>query len=828
MPAGFANSVRSLPASLLPALLENSLAGVGYFLPLTDEAGAVHDFTIDYLNPAAEHLLGPATPGLALSQWLPANQAAGILELLQAAYAHTQLVERVVGLPLPGGSISLRATAQQVGEGMLLNCLPVSEAVLAAAQEARQQSEARELAAYAEANRQREHLYHLLEQAPAMICVFDGPDHVFQFVNPAYQALVGARPLVGLPIAVAMPELKGQPIFALLDQVYQTGETFSAHEMLVQLDHANEGRTDLEQRYYNFIYQARRSQQEEISGIYVFAYDVTAQVEARQQIERQNELLEVRVAEGIRAAEAQREAQQADLRRIFEQTPVAIAILRGPELVIELANAAIGEIWGRPPANTLGQPYFQALPDTAGQGFENILAGVMRTGQPYSINEAPVTINRAHTGQSRQAYVDFTFQPLQDEAGHTTSLIAVGYEVTEQVGIRQQQQKQQNLLHSLFLEVPAPIAILAGPTFIYQLVNPAYQLIFPGRSLLNRPLLEALPELTDTPIPALLHHVYTTGKTYMAREMPLEVARVEGQPLETVYFTFTYQARRNELDQIDGVLVFAYDETEQVRARLSMQANQQQTQQLADELSNTNAQLTRANADLDTFVYMASHDLKAPITNIDGLLQALRHELTQPAAEADTETVLRLMQDSVQRFQRTIKYLTEVSRWQNVQDQPITHVSLPDVVADVCRDLAPLLAVTGGQVLLSPDSCTQLLFAEKHLRSLLYNLLSNGLKYRSPERAPLVQVRCHFNQEEAFVLEVEDNGLGLTPEQQQRVFGMFQRLHDHVEGSGIGLYLAKQVVEKTGGQLSVTSQVGVGSIFRAVLPQPIVKAERSH
>lgn len=818
MPAVSARSAPSLPPDLLPVLLEDSLAGIGYFRPLADPAGQAPDFAIAYLNPAAARLLGAATPGQALGQWLSENQAAGIRELLRAASAHTGLVERILELPLPEGSVSLRATARQAGEGLLLNCLPVSEAVLAAAQEARQQSEARELAAYAEANRQREQLYRLLEQAPALICVFSGPNHVFQFANAGYQAMVGYRALLGLPIAVAMPELAGHALVQLLDQVYQTGETYAAHEMPVQPGPATEA------QYYDFTYQARRNQQGQVDGIYVFAYEVTAQVQARQQMQRQNQELAQRVAEGIRAAEAQREVQQADLRRIFEQTPVAIAIMRGPELVLELANAAIGTIWGRDPAEVLGQPYFQALPDTAGQGFENVLAGVLQTGEPYSVNEAPVTLSRAHTGQPTQAYVNFIFQPLRDEAGHTTRLIAVGYEVTEQVRLRQQQQQQQELLHGLFMAAPAPIAILAGPDFVYQLVNPAYQQVFVGRHLLNRPLLEALPELAGTSVLAWLRQVYATGEIYTARELAVEIARIEGQPLETVYFTFTYQARRNELGQIDGVLVFAYDVTEQVLARLTIEANQQRAQQLADELNHTNAQLTRANADLDTFVYMASHDLKAPITNIDGLLQALRHELVQPAAEADIETVLRLMEDSVQRFQRTIKYLTEVSRWQNVQDQVVTHVSLAEVVGEVCRDLAPLLAVTNGQVLLSPDSCPQLLFAEKHLRSLLYNLLSNGLKYRSPERAPLVQVRCHFNEQREFVLEVEDNGLGLTPEQQQRVFGMFQRLHDHVEGSGIGLYLAKQVVEKAGGQLSVESKVGVGSIFRAILPQPIVEA----
>ncbi|MCA8831610.1 PAS domain-containing sensor histidine kinase [Hymenobacter pini] len=819
MSAQSASIPPGLPPDFLSVLLEETVAGVLYLVP-----DAAPDFAVAYSNQTARKLLGPlAEPGQLLSQWPVAAPARYLLVLLQEAHEQSQRQQQLFMLNLPSGSLPFRLIVRRVGGGLLLSCLPADSPELAAAQTAQRQSEARESAAYAEANRQREQLYHLLEQAPSMICVLSGPEHVFQFVNSNYAASLGNRPLLGLPIEVAVPGIQGHPVMALLNQVYQTGETYTAHEMPVQLRAEGPGQAKPEQYYYNFIYQARRNQQGQVDGIYVFAYDVTPQVQARQQIEWQNEQLAKRVEEGMQAAEQEREKQQADLQRIFEQAPVAIAIMRGPEFIVEQANAAIGTIWGRWPADTLGRPYFEAVAETAGQGFEEILDEVMRSGKPHLLNETPVIFNRSHTGQPAQAYINFVLQPLRSLQQEVTGVIVIGTEVTEQVQSRQLQQVQQQLLDGLFLDAPAPIAILAGPDMVYQLVNPAYQQLFPGRELLNRPLLEALPELLDTPVPELLRQVYATGETYVAREMELRLARQPGNLLETAYFTFTYQARRSAEGLVNGVLVFAYDVTQQVQARLVLEDSQVQTQLLADELQKTNTQLIRANADLDTFVYMASHDLKAPITNIDGLLQALRHELALPATEADTETVLRLMQDSVQRFQRTIKYLTDVSRWQQVQDLPASSVAVAELVADVCRDLAPLLAVTNGQVQVAADSCPELLFAEKHLRSLLYNLISNALKYRSPERVPLVQVRCTLPEPGMAVLEVQDNGLGLTPEQQQRVFGMFQRLHDHVEGSGIGLYLAKQVVEKAGGQLSVESQQGVGSTFRAILPQPTIQ-----
>ena len=110
-------------------------------------------------------------------------------------------------------------------------------------------------------------------------------------------------------------------------------------------------------------------------------------------------------------------------------------------------------------------------------------------------------------------------------------------------------------------------------------------------------------------------------------------------------------------------------------------------------------------------------------------------------------------------------------------------------------------------------------FAEKNLRSVVYNLLSNALKYRHPARRPHVDVRAHLRPGHT-VLEVHDNGLGLAPGQQARLFGMFQRFHDHVEGSGIGLFIVKRMVENAGGRIEVHSQLGAGTTFFVHLPHP--------
>ena len=169
------------------------------------------------------------------------------------------------------------------------------------------------------------------------------------------------------------------------------------------------------------------------------------------------------------------------------------------------------------------------------------------------------------------------------------------------------------------------------------------------------------------------------------------------------------------------------------------------------------------------------------------------------------------------RFTHTIHHLTDLSRLQKESDTPPHAVPLAPVIDGVRLDLAPLLAQTGGRFDVDVRAVPTVLFSEKNLRSVVFNLLSNALKYRHPDRPPLVRVRARRDGAWA-VLEVQDNGLGFDIGREEQLFAMFQRLHTHVEGSGVGLYMVKRLVENAGGRISVESQIGTGTTFTVHLP----------
>jgi PAS domain S-box-containing protein len=138
-------------------------------------------------------------------------------------------------------------------------------------------------AAYQRAENQRETYYNLFMQAPAMICILQGPEHRYSFVNPIYQQIFPHRQLLGRSVAEVLPEVQSQGIIDILDGVYQTGEIFYGNELKLQLERDASG--ELRDSYFNFVYQ-QFHEDGQVAGIMVFAFDVTALVLARQALEQ--------------------------------------------------------------------------------------------------------------------------------------------------------------------------------------------------------------------------------------------------------------------------------------------------------------------------------------------------------------------------------------------------------------------------------------------------------------------------------------------------------------------------------------------------------------
>jgi PAS domain S-box-containing protein len=669
--------------------------------------------------------------------------------------------------------------------------------------------------------------YTLLDMAPTAFMLLrpvfgaDGEtiiDVVYEYLNSVAQrkTLLSAQPAESL--RTLYPE--DEHLFAFYREAYLSGERAQY-----------EGTRQVAGLLFNFYLVAQR-QGPRLVVSFTNATD--------HPIEAVAEALHASLARE-QAARQQAERQQQDIHRFFEQAPVAISLLRGPQHVVELINELNATLLGSTREKLLGQPILEALPVLEGQGFDLVLQRVLQ-GETFVFREVLVVLDRAHLGLPDRGYYHVTYQPWRAEGGEIIGAIAAAIEVTDQVLARQQleqlnqelevrvqersqqalaaqmeAERQRTRLAQLIADAPIAICVLSGPDFVFELVNPHYQALFAGRTKPGLTLLEAVPEFEGHPVWYGLQEVYHTGRTHKKEATLVPVARPDGV-VEERYFTYTEQVRYNKLGQIDGVFVFAYEVTDHVLAREQVQRLNQKLTAANQELCAANKQLMRTNVDLDNFIYTASHDLKAPITNIEGLLHLLKKAL--PVAVRSNElvaSVLDRMYGSVERFTRTISHLTDVTKLQNEFAQPAETLVLADIVEDVRQDLLPQLIAAGAQFTVDVDNCQPRVFSEKNLRSILYNLLSNALKYRHPSRSPQIHVSCATDGDQ-LVLKVRDNGLGVSEWQQARLFQLFQRLHTHVEGSGLGLYMVKKIVENASGTIEVQSQVDVGTTFTIRFP----------
>jgi len=226
-----------------------------------------------------------------------------------------------------------------------------------------------------------------------------------------------------------------------------------------------------------------------------------------------------------------------------------------------------------------------------------------------------------------------------------------------------------------------------------------------------------------------------------------------------------------------------------------------------EELENKNQELRKVNIDLDNFIYTASHDLKAPIANIEGLLTALFEDIK----DADLDDIKRMVLLSIEKFKNTVHDLTEISKVQKESSEDVGVVNFKEVLGEIEEDIHASIADAKARIQ-TDFKVPEIHFSKKNLRSVIYNLVSNAVKYCSPDRMPVVNIST-FKKGQFVVLKVGDNGLGFNPSYQNKIFGMFKRLHQHVEGSGVGLYIVKRIIENSGGKIEVKSAVDVGTTF---------------
>lgn len=267
---------------------------------------------------------------------------------------------------------------------------------------------------------------------------------------------------------------------------------------------------------------------------------------------------------------------------------------------------------------------------------------------------------------------------------------------------------------------------------------------------------------------------------------------------ERVWEIKTFPIR--EIGKIKGVSVFIEDITQLKHSQL--------------KLIEKNRDLQKVNSELDSFVYRVSHDLRAPLTSILGLISLMKIE----TCPQKVNEYVALQEKSILKLDLFIKEIINLSRNSRL-GITVSEIDFAELISEIFESQHYSSSADNIEQIVEIEDGLSFYTDRQRLSIILNNLISNGLKYVNPhEKNPHIKLRVYAAPDNNCIIEVSDNGIGISEMYLPKIFEMFFRATQEFSGSGLGLYIVKETVEKLKGKISVKSKTRQGSLFKVTLP----------
>ena len=797
----------------------------------------------------------------------------------------------------------------------------------------RKQAEADLKLAKEEAEQQKRLYETVTSSTPDLIYVF-GLDYRFTYANQALLSMwgkswkesVGKRLLENgyEPWHAEMHERE-------IDQVVATGKPIRGE---VSFPHASLGN-----RIYDYILTPVFNEQGIVEAVAGTTRDVTERKQQEvenlnlteemaainEELGASNEELNATNEELLLSQEMLSQAN-SDLQQILNMLPASVVVIRGDELVVEMINNSNLEYWQKTKEEVVGRPFLEILPDLADQPFAGQLRKVMETGIVLDVKESPVLFTD-QDGNTRETYVDYTYQPLSDLEGNRNGVLVMSFEITDRVLskrmlekyahelslINNELAKSESRFKFLIREAPVAIGVLNGRDLIIESANSKLLEVW-GKSstVIGLTLSDALPELREQPFLRILDEVYTSGEAFYANEIR---AMLEHKGLlREFFFNVVYQPVADASGATADILVVAVDVTEQVNSRKKVeqaetilrhaieaanvgtwqihsatrelissprlkelfgyyaddemgldhaveQIHEEYRQEVTTAIENAITKggkydvsykvigyrdkkvrwlraLGNSTADLsgkfstftgvvmditdikqdelrkNDFIGMVSHELKTPLTSLNGYLQFLQRKVEKGNAMEAPAFDQPLKQ--VRQMTAMINGFLNVSRLDSGKIHiEKTRFDMADLIKESQEEHLELYA--SHKIILRSVPEVYVDADRAKVAQVINNLVSNAVKYST--NGTIIQISCEVAGD-VLRVGVSDHGIGIREQDVSRLFERYYRVENNsnVSGFGIGLYLSAEIIERHGGKIWAESEIGKGSIFYFELP----------
>lgn len=511
-----------------------------------------------------------------------------------------------------------------------------------------------------------------------------------------------------------------------------------------------------------------------------------------------------------------RHEEIASLRAVTDYLPVAV-ILVAPSGTIILANRQAESLFRYNHDELCGSMIETLIPGRFSHHAR------LRTGFLAHPEPRPMGVGRdlyARRKDNSEFPVEIGLSPLQ--VGEEQHVLATVIDITER-------KRLEERFRSTVESAPTAMVMVDHQGNIV-LVNAETERMFgyDRSALLGKPVEILIPQRYSTQHPAMRSGFFSKPSArLMGVGRDLYARRADGSE-------FPVEIGLNPVQAPDGAFVLAAiaditlrKEAEATLRRANEELERRVSERIAelagraDELARARDALERSNLDLQQFAYVASHDLQTPLRNISGFTQLLQRSYAG-RFDATADDWLQRIVNGTQRMHSLVRDLLAFSRVDSAA-RPFDAADLNKVFDDVLSWLKP--AIDSAGAVITRDQLPIVRGDATQLAQVLQNLIGNGILYRSSE-TPRIHVSASQGPGE-WIISVRDNGIGIDPRHQERIFEIFQRLHTQREypGTGIGLAICRRVITRHGGRIWIESKPGAGSTFLFTLPGT---AEENH